>query len=214
MAKSKKRTNQLVAIFLIWLFHVSAIVGITIGFNDWFLSKTPINLLICAALFLRIFPLDSPKKYGYFLLFFAMGMLAEWLGVNHGLLFGSYSYGSNLGYKVDGVPLFIGVNWALLTFITAVISGMISKNRWIKALIAASLMVFLDYFMEQNAPEFDFWDFGAHVPLSTYITWFILAYFLQLLFQYSRISGNRSISLNLYLAQLVFFTFFTLFPAQ
>ena len=106
-----------VAIFLIWLFHISAIIGISMGNHDWFVGKTPINLLLCLALFIWVFPIDSFRKWIAFVLFFSGGMLAEWLGVNFGLLFGDYAYGQNLGPKLDGVPFLIGVNWALLTFV-------------------------------------------------------------------------------------------------
>ena len=204
--------SVLLSIFLVWLFHLSAIVGISLGFKDWFLTKTPINLLVCTGLFFWIYPIDHRKKLLIFLLFFLVGMLAEWLGANHSILFGSYDYGNNLGYKIDGVPLFIGVNWALLTFISAELSRKLISNLWGNALIASLLMVFLDYFMEQNAPDFDFWSFGDHVPLENYITWFALAFVLQLILQKSGIKGNFAICLHLYLAQLFFFTYFTLIP--
>lgn len=210
----KSINNQVsIAIFLVWLFHLSAMVGISIGFKDWFLTKTPINLLVCTVLFFWIYPVNTRKKILIFLLFFFIGMLAEWLGANHSILFGSYDYGNNLGYKIDGVPLFIGVNWALLTFVSAEVCRKLVSNIWIKTLLASLLMVILDFFMEQNAPNFDFWSFGEHVPLENYITWYVLAFLLQFLFHKSRIRGNFDISLHLYGAQLVFFAYFTLFPA-
>ena len=200
-----------VAIFLVWLFHVSAIVGMSIGFEDWFIQKTPLNLLVSALLFFIIYPIDSFKKAGYFALFFFIGMLVEWLGVNYSLLFGSYEYGENLGAKIDGVPLFIGVYWALLTFITAEIALIFAKKTWLRLLWGALLMVILDYFMEQCAPKFDFWSFGEHVPLSNYLTWFIVAFLLHVIFMRSKISGNQKISLHLYMVQILFFVYFTLF---
>ncbi len=207
-----KNIKVLLAIFLVWLFHLSAIVGISLGFKDWFLTKTPINLLVCTGLFFWIYPMNNRKKILVFLLFFFIGMLAEWLGANHSILFGSYDYGNNLGYKIDGVPLFIGINWALLTFISAELVRKRVTNSWGNALIASLLMVILDFFMEQNAPNFGFWSFGDHVPVENYITWFALALALQLIFQKSRIKGNFAICFHLYLAQLVFFAYFTLIP--
>ncbi|MEM8509062.1 MAG: carotenoid biosynthesis protein [Bacteroidota bacterium] len=209
-----KSTNYTVftAVFLVWLFHLSAIIGISLGFKDWFLTKTPINLLVCTVLFFWVYPVNSRRKILIFLVFFLIGMLAEWLGANHGILFGSYDYGNNLGYKIDGVPLFIGINWALLSFISAEVSRKIMERFWGKALLAAFLMVFLDFFMEQNAPNFDFWSFGEHVPIENYITWFILAFVLQFFLHKSKINGNFSICLHLYLAQLFFFTYFTILP--
>ena len=36
-------------------------------------------------------------------------MISEILGVNYGLIFGDYIYLDNLGYKVFGVPVIIGL---------------------------------------------------------------------------------------------------------
>jgi putative membrane protein len=193
----------------IWLFHISALIGISLGHLDWFISKTPLNLMVCLLLFLLIYPLNEGKKIMAFGLFFICGMFAEWLGVNYGILFGNYHYGSNFGPKLDGVPLLIGVYWALLTFITAAVMDYLALHRLVKVCIAAILMVVLDFFMEHSAPQFDFWTFeGGYAPMENYITWFLLALLFQGILHWLKISGNRTISLHLYLAQLVFFLFF------
>ncbi|MEM1259817.1 MAG: carotenoid biosynthesis protein [Bacteroidota bacterium] len=200
------------AIFLIWLFHLSAIIGVVLGYKEWFIEKTPLNFLACTVLFIWIFPLKTGKNWTIFGLFFFIGMLVEWLGANHSLLFGSYNYGNNLGIKIDGVPLFIGINWALLTFITGTLSSKVHHNIWVKSALGALLMVLLDFFMEQSAPSFDFWSFGDEVPVDNYVTWFVLAFVFHFIYQKSKIQGNFLLSLHLFLAQTVFFGFFTLFP--
>ena len=199
-----------IAIGIIWLFHISGIIGITIGFKDWFLTKTPLNLTICLLLFVLIFQVNTPKKIGMFLLFFGMGMFAEWLGVNYGLLFGEYLYGQNFGPKLDGVPWLIGCFWALLACITAAMVSKIKVPTVAKAMLASGLMVLLDFFMEQNAPNFDFWQFEGHVPLRNYVTWFVLGLLMQFLIQKFKFEGNRQLSFHIYFAQLVFFGYFVL----
>ncbi|MEM9077401.1 MAG: carotenoid biosynthesis protein [Bacteroidota bacterium] len=199
-----------IAIGIIWLFHISGIVGITIGFKDWFLTKTPLNLSICLVLFVFLFPVNTFKKVGLFLLFFAMGMFAEWLGVNYGLLFGDYSYGANFGPKLDGVPWLIGCFWALLACITATMVSTFKIPLWARAIMASILMVILDFFMEQNAPNFDFWQFEGHVPLQNYVTWFVLGLLMQLMILKFRFEGNQKLSYHIYFAQLVFFGYFVL----
>ena len=59
--------------------------------------------------------------------------MTEFLGVNYGYIFGNYAYGSNLGYKIGGVPVMICVNWVILTIITADVSSYIHKNIWIRS---------------------------------------------------------------------------------
>lgn len=144
-------------------------------------------------------------------LFCIGGMLAEWIGVHYGVLFGNYAYGSNFGPKLDGVPFLIGINWALLTFITASIATYLVTNKIAQIILAASLMVLLDFFMEHSAPRFDFWSFeGAIVPLKNYVTWFVVAVLFQTIIQFKKIKGDLTFSINLYVAQLVFFVYFFL----
>jgi putative membrane protein len=196
------------SIFLVWLFHASAIIGIGLGYNDWFIQKTPLNLSVSLILFLLVYPVNDAKKAFAFIAFMIAGMFAEWLGVNYQLLFGSYYYGENFGPKLDGVPYLIGAYWALLTFITAAITDYTKWHVVAKVITAAVLMVFLDYLMEFNAPTFDFWHFEGGMPhLDNYLTWFFLGLLLQIILRVLKIKGNKLFSLHLYLAQLLFFLF-------
>lgn len=139
-------------------------------------------------------------------------MAAEMLGVNFGWFFGSYEYGTNLGMKIAGVPLLIGLNWALLTFATASISQWVSKYKAIQIMIGSGLMLLLDIAMEYNAPRFDFWEFEHGViPLENYISWFFLAAILQVIYHLLKLEGNVKIALHLYGSQLVFFSYFIWF---
>ena len=198
-----------IAIIILWLFHISGILGISVGFKDWFANKTPLNLLIMFVALIVFFPLDSIKKWGLFLCFGVLGILAEYLGVTFGLFFGEYAYGNNFGPKIYGVPLLIGVNWALLTFICGAIANKMSDNVFLKSLLGTFMMLFLDLFMEKVAPIFDFWAFsGGYAPVDNYIAWGIISFIFHLVFHLFKTQGKFQISLHLYLVQLVFFSYF------
>ena len=204
LAKNKKAIN--LAIFIIWLVHVSAIIGIFLGYDNWFITKTPLNLLLLLIILLVFFPLTYKKGLVVFAIIFLGGFISEVIGVNTGLLFGSYQYGNNLGLKIAGVPLLIGINWAVLVVVSAEISKKIRIPVWLKAVIAAGLMVLLDIFIEPLAPYLDFWTWtNGHPPLFNYITWFVVAYGLILFYYKSGIRGNIQIASNIYLSQLFFF---------
>lgn len=197
------------AVGIVWMFHLAAIIGITLGHLDWFIKKTPLNLVLCLLLFFLVYPLNKKKQWIALLLFFASGMFAEWLGITYGILFGSYSYGDNFGPKLDGVPYLIGSYWALLTFVTASISDYFKIPVGLKIVVSASLMVMLDYFMEHSAAQFGFWTFeGNLAPFENYISWLILALLFQTALRFFKTTGNRFFSLQLFLAQLVFFAYF------
>jgi len=200
------------AIFIIWLFHISAIIGISLGYQHWFVSKTPLNLLVQFILLILCFAINTPKKWLVFVGCFFTGILIEAIGVQHSFVFGSYYYGENLGLKILNVPLLIGINWAILVFITAAISNKISNNFFIKTTLGAALMVGLDIFMERVASAFDFWHFtNGHPPLRNFVTWFLVAFLLHAIVQYFKLKGNVKFALHLYVAQLVFFVYFSFF---
>ncbi|GAA4275187.1 hypothetical protein GCM10022258_44830 [Aquimarina gracilis] len=143
---------------------------------------------------------------------FGIGMITEYLGVNYGLIFGEYKYGANLGYKLFGVPLMIGVNWAILTYCTAAMARAINNNIVISSILGAVGMVFLDVIMEVSAPRFDFWEFeNGVVPLKNYFGWFCTALVGHLLLQKSIKVFRFRISLHIFIAILVFFSVFLIF---
>ena len=197
------------SIFTVWLFHVSAVIGILIGYKDWFLPLTPLNLLVCLGLILWNIPALKIQDLSLLLVPFVLGMVAEILGVNYGLIFGSYDYGANLGWKFMGVPLTIGMNWTILVFITASIVQRWVKNIVLGALLASALMVLLDLVIEIVAPRFDFWEFdGGEVPLQNFIGWFAVAFLAQLIhFRFFK-KHQFKLSVGIALAFFFFFGFF------
>lgn len=194
---------------VLWLFHISGIIGISLGHLDWFASRTSLNLIILGLILFLFFPVNSIKSWVVFIILAGLGIFIEYLGVNFGLFFGDYSYGENMGPKIEGVPWLIGLNWALLTFITGAIANYLSENWFFKALIGTFLMLFLDILMEHSAPVFDFWEFDVgYAPIDNYIAWGIVAFLFHLLYISLKIKGNLMISLHMYFVQLVFFIYF------
>lgn len=208
----KLLTQQGFSIFLVWLFHLSAIIGISIGFEEWFMPKTPLNLFIVFVLLLLSFS-ERPLKFWLGLVFFFTGgMLLEWVGVHYGFLFGTYEYGENLGPKLDGIPYFIGINWAVLTLTTGVIATALFEHTIVRALFGAALMVFLDLLLEYSAPVFDFWTFeGGLAPLQNYIAWFGFSLFFHFIYQSLKLKGDTKFAYHLYAVHLVFFGYFYVF---
>jgi putative membrane protein len=204
---SKNRGN--ISIFIVWLFHLTAILGVTIGYEDWFISKTPINLFLIFLLLLWSFPEKSLRLGIAIGIFFIGGMLFEWLGVHYGLFFGNYVYGNNLGPKLSGVPWFIGLNWAVLTIASACIASSLFENKIARVFFGAGLMVFLDLFLEESAPIFDFWIFeNGLVPLKNYIGWFGISLMFNFIYQSFNLKGDSKFSYHIFIAQLVFFVYF------
>lgn len=188
------------------MFHVSGIIGILYGNSDWFISATPLNLSI--NFILLLLNCNGHKLFFPMVIIgFLTGMITEILGVQWGWIFGDYQYLEALGYKVLGVPVLIGVNWALLAVITAAIAQQFYENIIMRIIIGVALMLFLDLLIEPIAPMLDFWVFeGGEAPLQNYIGWAAVAFFLQFIFHFFKISVEGWFPHQLYLLQIIFFT--------
>jgi len=199
-------TKQNISIFLIWLFHISGIVGIIYSDASWFVSATPINLLLSFILLLANTRLN--KRLVFLLLScFTTGMAAEILGVRYGFIFGEYAYGAVLGVKLMEVPLLIGINWCILVFITGNIAQFFSDSFWIKTFVGVALMLALDLVIEPVAPVLDFWIFtDGLASFHNYLGWGLVALPLQMTFHKWKITIEGFYPFHLYILQFLFFT--------
>lgn len=194
------------SIGLIWLFHLSGIVGIIYSDSEWFIRATPFNLVLSFSLLLVNTKINL-KTILIVIMTFIVGMGAEILGVKYGLLFGQYSYGNVLGIKFLDVPLLIGINWCVLVFITGQIATFFTTNFLIRSLIGVGLMIFLDLVMEPIAPQLDFWTFeGGIAPIQNYLGWAFVAFPLQILYHRARPAVKTIFAFHLYFLQFLFFT--------
>ena len=201
-------TTSKISVFIIWLFHLCGMVGISYGNKEFFLAFTPINLFISfVLLFVNQKQLESKELKAAFLIFF-IGMISEILGVKYGLIFGDYVYLDNLGVKILGVPVLIGVNWIILTFITGSLSSFIFKNKYVSIFMGAILMIGLDLLIEPVAPLLGFWIFDLQkVPLQNYLGWFVIGMITQALFQFKIAEKELTFSTHLLIINAIFFAF-------
>ena len=106
-----------IPLFLAILFHITGVIGILFTpYKDWFIHNTPITLLLMGVLLAASQERIEKGFIGFFLMAFATGMITEIIGVNSGILFGEYTYGSVMGPKLMGVPFLIGMNWFVIVF--------------------------------------------------------------------------------------------------
>lgn len=156
------------------LMYLAGLIGLNLPATaSLFEVLTPFNL-IASLILLLLFHTDwRPAFWLYCLIAFGLGFLAEVLGVHTGLLFGNYSYGTVLGWKVAEVPLTIGTNWLLLSYLCGSVIDRLRLGTLVKVLLAAGLMTLLDVLIEPVAVQLGFWSWdSATIPLSNYLGWF------------------------------------------
>jgi putative membrane protein len=201
--------NKKISIGIIWLFHLSGLVGLLYIDKNLFASLTPLNLFISSTLLFVNQKSLKKKEIIIVFLIFSIGMIAEILGVNYGLIFGRYDYGDNLGLKLLGVPLLIGLNWVVLTFICGSISNHFIKNKYLSIVVAIILMLLIDITLEPIAPILDYWEFsGSIAPIQNYIGWAFTSLLTLTIYQLFYSNKEFIFSINLFLAQLLFFVGF------
>lgn len=205
--KALLANKPLVAMLVILILHLVGILFIASAYRALILPLSAINLGISGLLAIYFHRDIRHKNYWIWLgIAFSTGMLTEGIGVHTGILFGHYQYLENLGPKLFGVPLIIGLNWTYLCIGSASLACRLAKNTWIQALIGALLMTLLDYFMEPIAIELDFWNwFGEAIPLKNYLSWFGISFLLILVYLKMIPNKVNNVAILLYCVQLAFF---------
>ena len=194
--------------YIVGLLISMQIAGI-IGFiylPNWFVPLTSFNLLFSAYLVLHEPIIKKELHFSTVGLIALFGFIIEWLGVQSGLLFGEYKYGSAFGFKIGGVPLLIGLNWAILLICSASMFTKITNHKLYLPMLVASTMTLIDFFIEQVAMRFDFWYWkDLQIPVQNYIAWFTVSFLLAFIFK-NKIQLNNFKIPRLYLGlQLLFF---------
>ena len=130
------------------------------------------------------------------------------IGVCFGWLFGDYTYGDSLGFKLDGVPIIMGANWLLLCLVSRDLVGKLFSNNFLIIMTSSLLMVLIDVVMEPLSNQLDFWSWKNDIiPFSNYVDWFLVAILNQTIFTYLDYKSNMfSWSLG-YITILILFFF-------
>ena len=171
-----------------------------------FVPLTPINLLITCLLLLAFYPFKEKDFIRYVIFLFAAGFAVEMIGVQTGKIFGSYYYGHALGFKLKHVPLLIGVNWVMLTLATQTIAQKFSDKLYITSAIGATLMVILDFLIEQVASKYHFWHWqNDTIPLQNFVAWFIISFFFHGLGAVMKFDKKNKMAVFIFSLQIIFF---------
>jgi bisanhydrobacterioruberin hydratase len=194
------------SLLVLIVFHVVGIGGLLSPYKHLFLLLTPLNLIL-SGLLLWINHTSPTKTWVYFVVFtFTLGFLMEYLGANFGFLFGDYSYGETLGFKLWNVPLIIGLNWILIIYSVATTLDSTSLPVWAKIFLGSCLAVFMDWLIEPIAIQFDFWNWdGTEIPLQNYSGWMLTSLVMLSAYYLWRVRAKNKLALPLFIVQGTFF---------
>lgn len=207
------------------LVHVVGLAGMVWIDRNWFSSFTPVNLLLMSALLIWTQEDKTPRFYRFIAIAFTVGMLTEIIGVNTGLLFGSYAYGDILGFGIAGVPLVIGMNWFVVMIAAASFLHRLLKRLPVQwgvsqpgflasylspigfVALSSLLAVMFDWIMEPAAVRLGFWKWNGdgNIPMLNYICWFFISCFLVSILRRFQVRTDNTFASHLFLIQGTFF---------
>lgn len=191
----------LTCVYIVGTFGICAEVS-----REQILLLTPINLLFTTGMYLWSNEGFEKPLLRASITVALIGFFVEVAGVKTGVLFGSYYYGPTLGPHILEVPPTMGVNWVLLSLSSFGIFFHLKWNKYLKMILAAALMVGLDYFIEPVAMGLDFWQWeGDIVPFKNYVMWFSTAAIIQYILYRILPDINQKTSLFVFSLQFVFF---------
>lgn len=202
-----KQQPKIISLLII-VFYCVGIIGFILPLTHrLFVKLIPLALLLSFVL-LYIFhnTAITKKELWVFGVIYIIAFAIESVGVNTGLIFGNYTYGSGLGIKLFKTPLLIGLNWVFMVYTSASIVNTTKIPNGLKVVLASFIMIAYDMVLEQMAPQLDMWHWNNDkIPLQNYIAWFILALLFHSLLKNGRINLKNSIAGVLLICQFLFF---------
>jgi bisanhydrobacterioruberin hydratase len=214
--KFSSLTKQSIAFIIAFAFHFFGLIGIHFSIA-FFYDSTPLHLLVCAALLVYTHSPHTKSFYIFAIIAFMIGFITEWIGVNTGMLFGHYTYGTVMGWGWGGVPFTIGCNWFVVVYASCILSNYFfntflikSKTKtWVAILfstVAASIATLFDYCIEPGATKLLFWSWqNNYIPAYNYACWFGISFIISFFYFFLIKSSNNFFAIGLLLMQLLFF---------
>jgi len=197
---------------IIAAFYFFGTFGILIGYGDWFVPKTAFNLLLT---FLVLIVYQEKLNYKLLIALascYLIGFTAEYLGVQYGLIFGDYFYPDTLGPQLLGVPVVIGINWYIITFVVWSVLDKSNIHPWLKVVLAALITTLIDVVIEPVAIALDFWTWDAdEIPLQNYAGWFVISILIFAIYQGIKVPSKNRMAIIILGWQLFFFLLLNIF---
>lgn len=203
------RLNKtIICTIFIVMFHLVGLYGfLNSDLEQLFIALVPYHLLLMLSL-LAISTDDFSFNFRVFaIIVYLAGFFIEVIGVNTGLVFGSYTYGEALGFKLFSTPLLIGVNWLILVYCTGVFLEQFKiKSSFFFSLLGALILLSLDFLIEPIAIRFDYWSWaGGQIPLQNYLGWYLFSFLLFWIFRGLDFQKQNKAAIVLLFAQAGFF---------
>jgi putative membrane protein len=208
LERKKYQIKKIITI-IIYLYFIAGILWHLLpATKSIVINLTPYGLLFFPV-FILYFGRDSIDYAAltWLFLIFVLTFLFEVIGVKTGIIFGNYFYEDVLGIKISGVPLIIGINWMMVIYGLFSFTILFFKmNKAVQILVIGFLAVLFDFALEPVAIKLNYWEWNsASVPLSNYISWFIIAILFAIAGFTLKVKKGSTLVIHYFFAQFLFF---------
>lgn len=193
---------------LIVVFHIIGFCGLTLEeTRPFFLGLVPFHILLMAGVLFANFAKIPEKTTIAVVIVVVLGYIVEVIGVHTGVIFGKYSYGYTLGFKVLSVPLTIGLNWFIVVFsVGGYLRSLLKSSKVLRTILGAFALVGLDFLIEPVAVKLNYWAWdGNIIPFQNYVGWFLVSLVMMAFYNYFDFKKTNPLYKTLFIAQLLFF---------
>lgn len=204
-------SRLLIGKIVVVALYLVGVIGFSLPeYRELFLSLVPAQLLITLFLILFFHRGWNDAFPVYAAAAFWIGFGSELIGIHTGYLYGDYVYGQTLGPKLWDIPIIIGVNWFILSYLTGTVFRKIA-NDYYAAFLGALTMTGLDYILEPVAVELDFWVWKFDlIPPGNYFAWFLVSFLIHLIYRKANFEKSNPLAVFLLMAMILFFTILNL----
>jgi uncharacterized membrane protein len=180
--------------------------------RSFFFSITPVSILLVVAALFWHHQKWNKSTIVVFSIIAVGSYLLEVAGVATGNLFGNYSYGATLGFRIFHVPLLIGLNWVYLIYASQAIMIKITRHVYLRIVGGATLMVAYDAVIECAAPPMQMWSFASsYPPIQNFVVWFLASLVFHSLLVICHVPVENKAARALFGIQFLFFNLITLY---
>ncbi|HMP29370.1 MAG TPA: carotenoid biosynthesis protein, partial [Saprospiraceae bacterium] len=155
---ARNQFSKILPYFLIISSYVFGIICIQFAVWPQLVNLTWFQMMLSCGLILYTYPQTNKNSILiFFIVSYFVGFIVEIIGVQSGLLFGTYYYGEVLGWKILDTPIVIGINWFLVTYAVNQLVDFLKLNKLGHSFVAASAITALDYLIEPDAIKLGMW---------------------------------------------------------
>jgi putative membrane protein len=200
--------RELNGVWIVVIFHLVGLAGLYFApTKPYFLHLVPFHLWLMALIVVFNHDYVNSKFLAFVCIIIAAGWLIEYAGVHTGNLFGDYTYGHTLGFRLSGIPVLIGINWFVLVYAAGVAMRKLKIwSMFLRIIGGATLLVVLDFLIEPVAMRLDYWHWdGNEAPLQNYACWFAVSAVLLFVFEQFKFTKQSMVAPSILICQFIFF---------